>query len=62
MKFCSACLFRIKCAWDDKDRKNEKDTNLLKKEILIPVCPEQLRGLPTRRALHEIQGNPFYFE
>ena len=57
MKLCSACLLGIKCAWDGKDRKNEKVMALLKKEILIPVCPEQLGGLPTPRPPQEIQGH-----
>ena len=57
MKLCSACLLGIKCAWDGKDRyKNEKVIELSKKEILIPVCPEQLGGLPTPRIPQEIQG------
>lgn len=56
MKLCSACLLGIKCAWDGKDRKNAKVVSLLKNEILIPVCPEQLGGLPTPRAPQEIQG------
>lgn len=56
MKLCSACLLGIKCAWDGKDRKNEKVIELSKREILIPVCPEQLGGLPTPRIPSEIQG------
>lgn len=56
MKLISACLLGIKCRWDNKDNKNEKAIDLLKSEILIPVCPEQLGGLETPRARHEIQG------
>jgi len=57
MKLCSACLLGIKCAWDSKDRyKNERVIELLKKEVLIPVCPEQLGGLSTPRTPQEIQG------
>jgi len=57
MKLCSACLLGIKCAWDGKDRyKNERVIELLKKEVLIPVCPEQLGGLSTPRIPQEIQG------
>jgi len=29
---------------------------LAQRELLIPVCPEQLGGLPTPRERHEIQG------
>lgn len=50
-KLVSACLLGIKTAYDGKDRyKNEKVIELLGKEILIPVCPEQLGGLTTPRA------------
>ena len=57
IKLCSACLLGIKCAWDGKDRyKNERVIELLKKDVLIPVCPEQLGGLPTPRISQEIQG------
>lgn len=56
MKLISACLLGIKCRWDNKDNENEKAVALLKREILIPVCPEQLGGLETPRAKHEIQG------
>ncbi len=56
MKLVSACLLGIRCAWDGKDRyKNKKVIELLKNEILIPVCPEQLGGLETPRALQEIE-------
>ena len=57
MKLCSACLLGIKCAWDGKDRhRNKKVIELSKKEVLIPICPEQLGGLPTPRIPSEIQG------
>ena len=56
MKIVSACLLGIKCAWDGKARyKNKKVIELLRKEILIPVCSEQLGGLATPRVLQEIQ-------
>ncbi len=49
MRLCSACLLGVKCRWDGDSRPNKKVINLLKKEILIPVCPEQLGGLTTPR-------------
>jgi len=56
MRLVSACLLGIKCAWDGKDtHKNKKVIELLKNEILIPVCPEQLGGLKTPRVFQEIQ-------
>lgn len=55
-KLISACLLGLKCRWDNKDSRNDKAIQLLKNEILIPVCPEQLGGLKTPRARQEIQG------
>lgn len=56
MKLISACLLGIKCRWDGGDNKNDRALNLIKEEILIPVCPEQLGGLSTPRARQEIRG------
>lgn len=56
MKLVSACLLGIKCTWNGKSKKNKKIIKLSKKEVLIPVCPEQLGGLPTPRIPQEIQG------
>ena len=55
MKLISACLLGVKCRWDGEDNKNDRVLELVKKEILIPVCPEQLGGLPTPRVRQEIQ-------
>ena len=53
---CSACLLGIRCRWDGKRKPNQKVIALIKKGIvLIPVCPEQLGGLPTPRIPQEIQ-------
>jgi len=59
MRMVSACLLGIKCAWDGKARyKNKKVIELLRKETLIPICPEQLGGLATPRVIQEIEkGN-----
>jgi uncharacterized protein YbbK (DUF523 family) len=57
MKMISACLLGIKCAWSGDERyRNEQALRLLQTEILVPVCPEQLGGLPTPRSPQEIQG------
>lgn len=56
MKLISACLLGIRCNWNGKDNKNDRAIEISKMEILIPVCPEQLGGLPTPRAPQEIQG------
>lgn len=53
---CSACLLGIRCRYDGKSKPNQKVIGLSKKEILIPVCPEQLGGLPTPREPAEERG------
>lgn len=57
MKLCSACLLGIKCRYDGKSQSNKKVLELAKKELLIPVCPEQLGGLSTPRNSSEIKEN-----
>jgi len=62
MKICSACLLGIKCRYDGKAKRNRKVVNLLRREILIPVCPEQLGGLPTPREPAERRGRKVYMK
>lgn len=57
MKLCSACLLGIKCRYDGKSMLNKKIIALLEKEVLIPVYPEQLGGLPTPREPTYIKGD-----
>jgi len=49
MKLCSACLLGVNCRYDGQSKQNKKVINLAKREPLIPICPEQLGGLPTPR-------------
>ncbi|MCS7124160.1 MAG: DUF523 domain-containing protein [Candidatus Bathyarchaeota archaeon] len=56
MKLCSACLLGVRCRYDGKSALNKKVVELLKTETLIPVCPEQLGGLPTPREPAEVIG------
>ena len=56
MKICSACLLGIRCRYDGKSKLNRKVIELAEKEVLIPVCPEQLGGLPTPREPAEQRG------
>jgi len=57
MRLVSACLLGIRCSWEGMDRyKNKKVIELLRKEVLIPICPEQLGGLKTPRIPQEIQN------
>ncbi|XOB40375.1 MAG: DUF523 domain-containing protein [Candidatus Nealsonbacteria bacterium] len=57
IKICSACLLGIRCRYDGKSKPDDKIIELLKKETLIPVCPEQLGGLSTPREPAEQKGN-----
>ena len=57
---CSACLLGLKCRYDGKTKLNKKARELSKKVILIPVCPEQLGGLPTPREPAEQRGNKVF--
>ena len=56
MKIVSACLVGINCRFNGKNKANEKLVELFKKGILIPLCPEQLGGLPTPRPPCTIVG------
>ena len=60
MKFCSACLLGIKCRLDGKIKPCKKILKLAKKEILIPVCPEQLGGLSIPREPAEQRGKKVF--
>jgi len=56
----SACLGGIKCRYDNEIRTCSKMIQLTDKFICIPVCPEQLGGLPTPRTPSFIsKGNGF---
>ena len=55
MKICSACLLGLDCRYDGKNSLNERVVELAKREVLIPVCPEQLGGLPTPREPVELK-------
>ena len=50
----SACLVGVKSRYDGKDALNKKLLATLDGCVIIPVCPEQLGGLPTPRARAEI--------
>lgn len=56
-KICSACLLGIPCRYDGKSKPDEKILALAKREMLIPVCPEQLGGMATPRVSAERCGN-----
>lgn len=56
MKLCSACLLGINCKYNGKNNLNRKVIALSKKEVLIPVCPEQLAGFTTPREPMELRN------
>jgi len=55
----STCLLGIPCRWHGQRPK--KRTKLLerlkKKYVLVPVCPEQLGGMPTPRTGEKLKGS-----
>ena len=53
----SACLLGVCCRYDGQSKACPAALELLKHHELIPICPEQLGGLPTPRPPAEIQGN-----
>ncbi len=52
----SACLLGLATRYDGRSKPDPFLINLLGKRYLIPVCPEQLGGLPTPRPAAEIVG------
>lgn len=54
MIIISACLCGVNCKYNGKNNLKKGVEKLLKKGILIPVCPEQLGGMKTPRDPHEI--------
>lgn len=53
----SACLMGYNCRYKGDNCFSDKLQKLAKDNILIPVCPEQLGGLPTPRAPGERIGD-----
>jgi len=55
----SACLLGIPCRWHGHRPKKRKKLieRLKKKYVLIPICPEQLGGMPTPRTCERLDGS-----
>ena len=53
----SACLLGVPCRYDGKSKPLADIARLREKYELIPVCPEQLGGLPTPRTPSERCGD-----
>ena len=52
----SACLLGARCRYDGAGKAHPEVEALAEKHTLIPVCPEQLGGLPTPRTPAERNG------
>ncbi len=54
----SACLLGIPCQWHGRrPKKRDKLIKRLKNRyVLVPVCPEQLGGMPTPRTGEKLHG------
>lgn len=57
MKIVSACLCGIPCRYDGGSRQDSELTAMVERGEAIPVCPEQLGGLPTPRVPAELTGS-----
>lgn len=53
----SACLLGLSCRYDGASKPRDEILALKERHELIPVCPEQLGGLPTPRIPAERQGS-----
>lgn len=53
----SSCLLGVECRYCGTGYPQNKVIELQKKHILIPICPEQLGGLPTPRQSVELVKN-----
>ncbi len=51
----SACLLGVRCRYDGRSKAYEKVVQYLDGRHVMPVCPEQLGGLPTPRPKAEIE-------
>lgn len=52
----SSCLVGLKTRYDGTCKPNESCLHFLEDKYWIPVCPEQLGGLPTPRPAASIRG------
>lgn len=57
MIIVSACLVSLHCRYDGAEKPCAEVIRLVAEGKAIPVCPEQLGGLPTPRLPSEINGD-----
>jgi len=55
----SACFLGIPCRWHGRRAKYRRELieRLKRKYVLVPVCPEQLGGMPTPRTGEYLNGS-----
>ncbi len=56
MRLISACLCGINCKYNGKNNRHPIFQTMLESEEVLPVCPEQIGGLPTPRPACETIG------
>ncbi len=56
MIILSACLAGRNCRWDGRNDRKEEFRGWVEEGLALPVCPEELGGLPTPRSPAEITG------
>ncbi|WP_029505214.1 DUF523 domain-containing protein [Lachnoclostridium phytofermentans] len=56
----SACLLGVNCRYNGEGKLQEDLLTLQEHHHLIPICPEQLGGLPTPRPASEIQNQTVF--
>jgi uncharacterized protein YbbK (DUF523 family) len=54
----SACLLGIPCRWHGRRPKKREEliSRLQRRYLLVPICPEQLGGMPTPRTSETLHG------
>lgn len=54
----SACFLGIPCRWHGRraKRRDALIERLKKRYVIVPVCPEQLGGMPTPRTSEQLNG------
>ena len=57
MILVSACLLGCACRYDGQSKPNPLVQELARRGLAVPVCPEQLGGLPTPRNPSERRGD-----
>jgi len=56
VNFVSLCLLGCPCRYDGKSKSSQEMLDLLGREVMVPICPENLAGFPTPRLKIHIQG------